>query len=143
MSKSIGDKCTICVNSIREDDNVNTKCGHKFHFSCMCKNIKKNSDTGDKCPLYIKELIEASRSKVVPIYNRLSSRRVFYRNVLRNNMHSIVSNRELYNNINSYISKLSFGQLKEKLKNRNLSTRGYIRSTLENRLKRELIISNS
>ena len=35
MSKSIGDKCTICVNSIREDDNVNTKCGHKFHYNCL------------------------------------------------------------------------------------------------------------
>jgi len=143
MSKSRGDKCTICLESIGEDDNVKTKCGHKFHFSCMCKNIKKNRDSGDKCPLCRKELIGASSPRVVPIYNRLCSRRVFYRNVLRNNMHSIVSHSELYNNINSYISKLSFAQLREKLKNRNLSTRGYIRKTLENRLKRELIIINS
>ena len=49
MSEEI---CSICHNNIENDKNiVITECNHKFHFSCLYKNIKQNTSTGNKCPL--------------------------------------------------------------------------------------------
>ena len=62
---------------------------------------------------------------------------------------NILNNESLYplprvttGSIKRYIDALSFSELKNELKNNNLSTRGYRRITLEKRLKRHLVIVN-
>jgi hypothetical protein len=39
--------CPICFDQIREKNNINTECGHKFHASCLMTNISRN---GFNCP---------------------------------------------------------------------------------------------
>ena len=153
------DKCTICLEEIGENDCVKTKCGHRFHFSCLYKNIKKNRSSGDKCPLCREVYIKPPPRRPPPRYTIFSSRRHFYRssfrrvNVVNNGINNNIRLRVPYSytqqgdnslprvsieSIKRYIDALSFEELKTELKNHNLSSRGYRRVTLEKRLKRHL-----
>ena len=41
-------ECPICMDTIEEDkNNITTECGHKFHASCLMKNVTMN---GFNCP---------------------------------------------------------------------------------------------
>jgi len=40
-------ECPICFDQIGEKNNITTECGHKFHASCLMKNITRN---GFGCP---------------------------------------------------------------------------------------------
>ena len=56
--------------------------------------------------------------------------------IIKRKLYQEVLNR---NSINKYISDLSFRDLKKILKERNLYTRGYMRDTLECRLREDMI----
>ena len=46
--KTENETCSICLEDLKTDKNfVTTKCGHKFHFSCLMESLKLNS----LCPL--------------------------------------------------------------------------------------------
>jgi len=40
-------KCPICFDDISDKNNITTKCGHKFHASCLMTNVSRN---GFHCP---------------------------------------------------------------------------------------------
>ena len=44
--------CPICLDFIDMNQNAtSTNCGHKFHFSCMLKNMASNASMHNACPL--------------------------------------------------------------------------------------------
>ena len=43
--------CTICLKEVKETNKVLTNCKHTFHLSCILKNYKYNTDSGNKCPI--------------------------------------------------------------------------------------------
>ena len=43
--------CTICLKKVKETNKVLTDCNHTFHLSCILKNYKYNTDSGNKCPV--------------------------------------------------------------------------------------------
>ena len=43
--------CTICLKKVKETNKVLTNCKHTFHLSCILKNYKYNTDSGNKCPI--------------------------------------------------------------------------------------------
>jgi len=45
-------KCSICLEKLEENDFTKTKCGHFFHFTCVCKWVLK-SNTCPICRNYI------------------------------------------------------------------------------------------
>jgi len=40
-------ECPICFDDIGDNNNITTECGHKFHASCIMKNVSRN---GFNCP---------------------------------------------------------------------------------------------
>ena len=53
-------QCSICYNDILNVNKVVTECNHTFHFSCLLKNFKNNSSTGEQCPLCRKSFLQSS-----------------------------------------------------------------------------------
>ena len=45
---NIIEQCSCCLENINDHDNSVTKCGHKFHTSCLNKWIQTGKNT---CPL--------------------------------------------------------------------------------------------
>lgn len=43
--------CTICLKEVKENNKVLTNCNHTFHLSCILKNYKYNTVSGNKCPV--------------------------------------------------------------------------------------------
>jgi hypothetical protein len=43
--------CAICLKKVKETNKVLTNCKHTFHLSCILKNYKYNTDSGNKCPI--------------------------------------------------------------------------------------------
>ena len=147
--------CTICHNNIEKNKNiVITECSHTFHFSCLLKNIKTNETTGNNCPLcrfnFIKS-IKPPGNLIIPSNFNISgnfgsytfiNRRVdipTIRPTIRPDVNSIIPRRVRRDagkrqQIKDNIKKLTYIQLKKKLKDLNLSTRGYMRTSLEKRL---------
>jgi len=51
--------CPICLDSIDMNQNaMSTECGHKFHFSCIMKNMAANSAAQNACPLCREPVIQ-------------------------------------------------------------------------------------
>ena len=170
--------CPICFDNINEKQNyLVTDCKHKFHFSCIIKNIDCNFfSRGLNCPICRASLLPDRVSSTVmpsrvtgggpvprvpprppvPIIIRPMQNRNIIRNNLTNilnqidNMHNRLQNRVQNRRIHAggivrsqntsrsialkKIDKLTYSQLKNELKKRSLSTRGYKRETLEKRL---------
>lgn len=143
--------CPICLKRVISIDKTVTKCKHVFHFSCLCKNIKFNSETGFKCPVcrdnfIIKNDIDEINKQRINIQatNFLS----IYRNYLpvAPNRNTIIPHRRIprpnvsavteRERIKKYISDLTFNELKNKIREKGGSSRGYLRESLENRLYR-------
>jgi len=146
--------CTICHNNIEQNKNiVITECSHTFHFSCLLKNIKYNQNTGTQCPLcrtrfiptgnfttgnfgsytFINRRVE--RSVVRPVIRPVVSSTIIRRQNRVIDWHSIKRKRIKY-----IIEKLTYKQLKKRLKDLNLSTRGYMRTSFEKRLINHLLV---
>jgi len=143
---------------------VITECSHTFHFSCLLKNIKTNETTGNNCPLcrfnFIKSIKPPSNFTIPPgnfgsytFINRRVGRptirptirpairptiRPAIRPTIRPDVNSIIPRRlrdvGKRKRIKKRIEKFTYYQLKKKLKDLNLSTRGYMRTSLEKRL---------
>jgi hypothetical protein len=47
-------ECAICLDQITNTNCVTTECNHKFHASCLFRNLNNSAD----CPLCRKELVE-------------------------------------------------------------------------------------
>ena len=146
---NIQEPCSICYNAIYNKNVVITECGHAFHFSCIVKNIKVNPTNGYKCPLCRKSLYNDSITNIQhnPVVNahyrafiqRQAEQRINY-GVRRRNRIQVSraghSNRlsRIKKEIQLFIERLNFNQLKDKLKHHNQSSRGYVRTSLEKRL---------
>jgi len=51
--------CPICLDSIDMNQNaMSTECGHKFHFTCIMKNMAANSAAQNACPLCREPVIQ-------------------------------------------------------------------------------------
>lgn len=157
--------CSICHNKIENNKNiVITECMHKFHFSCIYKNINHNYNTGDKCPLcreYFNKQLKNPRKRHISQmnswqtnilnsniqdigYNSRSfiNRRAINRNTRRRNIIISTQQESPHKKIKKELGKLTFYELKEKMRSHNVSTNGYIRDNLEKRLIIYLIRNN-
>jgi len=154
-------ECSICYNNILDTDKVITECNHVFHFSCLLKNFKSNPSTGEQCPLCRKSFLQVSSSNNSNTYIPPSNasaivqflrerflqpppppppRNEIIRNVQRRRQRNMVRVRAVPRNrqIRKEIEKLTFNELKDRLRAEGLSTRGYVRDNLERRLYNKL-----
>ncbi len=154
-------ECSICYNNILDTNKVITECNHVFHFSCLLKNFKSNPSTGEQCPLCRKSFLEVSSSNNSNTYIPPSNasaivqflrerflqpppppppRNEIIRNVQRRRQRNMVRVRPVPRNrqIRKEIEKLTFNELKDRLRAEGLSTRGYVRDNLEKRLYNKL-----
>ena len=154
-------ECTICYNNILDINKVITECNHVFHFSCLLKNFKSNPSTGEKCPLCRKSFLQSSpinnSNTYIPPSNASSilqilrqrflqpptpppPRNEIVRNIQRRRERIRVTVRPVPRNrqIRKEIEKLTFNELKDRLRAEGLSARGYVRDNLERRLYNKL-----
>ena len=155
-------ECSICYNNILDTNKVITECNHVFHFSCLLKNFKSNPSTGEQCPLCRKLFLQVSSSNNSNTYIQPSNasaivqflrerfmrpptppppRNEIIRNIqqrrrerIRVRVRPVSRNRQ----IRKEIEKLTFNELKDRLREEGLSTRGYVRDNLERRLYNKL-----
>ena len=52
----IVDTCPVCMNPLKEVDNVTPNCGHKICVGCFVNNLKYNKTTGHSCVLCRKNI---------------------------------------------------------------------------------------
>jgi len=154
--------CTICLDPIIEEKNyLVTDCKHVFHFSCIIKNIDCNFySKGLNCPICRTSLLpdRVLPTTIIPRVHmvnlpvpRLQAPRLV---VTRSPVPVVIrpmQNIHRFQNMRQYrsfgpqntsrravvlkkIDKLTYSQLKNELKKRNISTRGYKRETFEKRL---------
>ena len=154
-------ECTICYNNILDINKVITECNHVFHFSCLLKNFKSNPSTGEQCPLCRKSFLQSSpinnSNTYIPPSNASSilqilrqrflqpptpppPRNEIVRNIQRRRERIRVTVRPVPRNrqIRKEIEKLTFNELKDRLRAEGLSARGYVRDNLERRLYNKL-----
>ena len=162
------DICPICLDIIELNNSATTKCGHTFHLNCILKNIKLNTHNGFKCAICRKNFlldnniinnntnINIVNSRIIGnnpsptimsrhLQNSQNIANERRRRNIRNNWfwdwhaNSIRSSRvEAIEREKQQIKKLSFRELKLKLQENVLSTRGYIRENLEKKLFQKL-----
>jgi hypothetical protein len=138
------EKCSICYENIGETNSAHTSCNHLFHFSCILKNMKLNSNTGYKCPLCRKEFIPNVPSNtfqqpnLTEIIRQHRIRAALARRSLISS-NRIQRHQHIREEIKSYINNLNFDQLKSKLREKNVSSRGYLRASLEKRLFEKMV----
>lgn len=137
-------KCSICYENIGETNSAHTSCNHLFHFSCILKNMKLNSNTGYKCPLCRKEFIPNVPSNTFqqPNLTEIIRQRRIRAALTRRNLISsnrIQRHQHIRKEIKSYINNLNFDQLKSKLREKNVSSRGYLRASLEKTLFEKMV----
>jgi|TARA_B110000008_G_scaffold269451_1_gene298698 hypothetical protein len=154
-------ECTICYNNILDINKVITECNHVFHFSCLLKNFKSNPSTGEQCPLCRKSFLQSppinNSNTYIPPSNASSilqilrqrflqpptpppPRNEIVRNIQRRRERIRVTVRPVPRNrqIRKEIEKLTFNELKDRLRAEGLSARGYVRDNLERRLYNKL-----
>jgi len=147
-------ECSICYNNILDTNKVITEC-------CLLKNFKSNPSTGEQCPLCRKSFLQVSSSNNLNTYIPPSNasaivqflrerflqpptppppRNEIIRNIQRRRQRNMVRVRPVPRNrqIRKEIEKLTFNQLKDRLRAEGLSTRGYVRDNLERRLYNKL-----
>jgi len=157
-------QCSICYNDILNVNKVVTECNHTFHFSCLLKNFKNNSSTGEQCPLCRKPFLQSSSNNnnsntYIPPVNantiinlirqRLMaptrpppSRNQIIRTVNARRQAARITPVPRHRQIRREIENLSFHELKERLRREGLSARGYVRENLEKRLYNKLTHQN-
>lgn len=150
--------CPICHNDITDINKVITECNHIFHFTCIYKNLKTNISTGEQCPLCRKSFNTPTKSfSLCPPRATIGEQQIrIIRNLFRtpqiprprNTLIRMINERRRSRPVPTYtephrvrrreikrqITKLRFDQLKNKLREKGVSSRGYLRDTLEKRL---------
>jgi hypothetical protein len=150
--------CPICHNDITDINKVITECNHVFHFTCIYKNLKTNISTGEQCPLCRKSFNTPTKSfSLCPPRATIGEQQIrIIRNLFRtpqiprprNTLIRMINERRRSRPVPTYtepqrvrrreikrqITKLRFDQLKNKLGEKGVSSRGYLRDTLEKRL---------
>ena len=150
--------CPICHNDITDINKVITECNHVFHFTCIYKNLKTNISTGEQCPLCRKSFNTPTKSfSLCPPGATIGEQQIrIMRNLFRapqiprsqNTLIRMINERRRSRPVPTYtephrvrrreikrqIAKLSFDHLKNKLREKGVSSRGYLRDTLEKRL---------
>jgi len=147
--------CPICYNDITDINKVVTECNHEFHFTCIYKNLKTNISTGEQCPLcrksfntsfslcppgatigeqQIRIIQNLFRTPQIPRSQNTLIRMINERGRSRPVPTYTESHRVRRREIKRQIGKLSFDHLKNKLRKKGVSSRGYLRDTLEKRL---------
>jgi|SaaInlV_165m_DNA_3_1040750.scaffolds.fasta_scaffold34099_1 hypothetical protein len=150
--------CPICHNDITDINKVVTECNHVFHFTCIYKNLKTNISTGEQCPLCRKSFNTPTKSfslcppgatigeqQIRIIQNLFRTPQIprpqntLIRMMTERRRNRLVSthtepHRVRRREIKRQIAKLSFDHLKNKLREKGVSSRGYLRDTLEKRL---------
>lgn len=78
--------CPICLDSIDMNQNaMSTDCGHKFHFTCIMKNMAANSAAQNACPLCREPVMQGfSVTNDDESVNRLFKRLTQERSILMN-----------------------------------------------------------
>ena len=149
--------CPICHNDITDINKVITECNHVFHFTCIYKNLKTNISTGEQCPLCRKSFNTTKYFSLCPPGATIGEQQIrIIRNLFRtpqiprsqNTLIRMINERRRSRPVPTYtepqrvrrreikrqIAKLSFDHLKNKLREKGVSSRGYLRDTLEKRL---------
>lgn len=150
--------CPICHNDITDINKVITECNHIFHFTCIYKNLKTNISTGEQCPLCRKSFNTPTKSfSLCPPGATIGEQQIrIIRNLFRtpqiprprNTLIRMINERRRSRPVPTYtepqrvrrreikrqITKLRFDQLKNKLREKGVSSRGYLRDTLEKKL---------
>jgi hypothetical protein len=150
--------CPICHNDITDINKVITECNHIFHFTCIYKNLKTNISTGEQCPLCRKSFNTPTKSfSLCPPRATIGEQQIrIIRNLFRtpqiprprNTLIRMINERRRSRPVPTYtepqrvrrreikrqITKLRFDQLKNKLREKGVSSRGYLRDTLEKKL---------
>ena len=150
--------CPICHNDITDINKVVTECNHVFHFTCIYKNLKTNISTGEQCPLCRKSFNTPTKSfSLCPPRATIGEQQIrIIRNLFRtpqiprprNTLIRMINERRRSRPVPTYtepqrvrrreikrqITKLRFDQLKNKLREKGVSSRGYLRDTLEKKL---------
>lgn len=157
-------QCSICYNDILNVNKVVTECNHTFHFSCLLKNFKNNSSTGEQCPLCRKPFLQSSsnnnnsntyippvnantiinliRQRLIAPTRPPPSRNQIIRTVNARRQAARITPVPRHRQIRREIENLSFHELKERLRREGLSARGYVRENLEKRLYNKLTHQN-
>jgi len=149
--------CSICYDKLNPIKNiVVTECNHAFHFTCIFKNIKTNYNSGDQCPLCRKNFDTSPTDTTNNIVHNINNSHtlspddylLFQRhrlNRIRQRIHSTIlpnltmQQQLLRQELRTSIQSLDFNTLKDKLKEQGVSSRGYVRINLENRLFKKLL----
>ena len=149
--------CPICHNDITDINKVVTECNHVFHFTCIYKNLKTNISTGEQCPLCRKSFNTPTKSFSLCPPGAIGEQQIrIIRNLFRapqiprsqNTLIRMINERRRSRPVPTYtepqrvrrreikrqITKLRFDQLKNKLREKGVSSRGYLRDTLEKKL---------
>ena len=171
--------CSICLKEMTEINKVITDCNHPFHLSCILKNFKINTQSGEKCPICRKSLlgtytqytqytapyaqytqnIQQNTQQTAPYAvsyewppienNNLFEHEFNYQVFTRlkagryRNMSADERTRQISNYAYLVVSKYSFNKLKETLVQLGLSSRGYKRDSLENRLLQHMVLDTT
>ena len=137
LNPNNGFKCAICrtnflpiTKPLKTIFNASNYSGIQYNSFTNRTNIsRQNANVSIQSQLYLTNLIEHRRRQNIENQQRQT-------NIVRLNINRTVRNPVFSNNqrkINE-IKKLSFTQLKNKMKQLGISTRGYIRENLEKRL---------
>ena len=154
--------CSICLKEMTDINKVITDCNHPFHLSCILKNFKINTQSGEKCPICRKSLLGtytqytqytapyAVSYEWPPIENNNLFEHEFNYQVFTRlkagryrNMSADERTRQISNYAYLVVSKYSFNKLKETLVQLGLSSRGYKRDSLENRLLQHMVLDTT
>ena len=164
--------CSICLKEMTDINKVITDCNHPFHLSCILKNFKINTQSGEKCPICRKSLlgtytqytqnIQQNTQRYIqhtpytvsyewpPIENNNLFEHEFNYQVFTRlkagryrNMSADERTRQISNYAYLVVSKYSFNKLKETLVQLGLSSRGYKRDSLENRLLQHMVLDTT
>lgn len=158
--------CSICLKEMTEINKVITDCNHPFHLSCILKNFKINTQSGEKCPICRKSLLGTYTQYTAPYTqytapytvsyewppienNNLFEHEFNYQVFTRlkagryRNMSADERTRQISNYAYLVVSKYSFNKLKETLVQLGLSSRGYKRDSLENRLLQHMVLDTT
>ena len=131
-----GDKCPICRKVLNEKKKKKKRTNEVLRRRISGQEIMQN-----RIQRFTNLLEERSRSRLRFRGRRFNYTDSFRRYHLQNQMISVLREKQIKKEkIVESVKKLSYKEIKEKLKSKGKSTRGYLRSTIEKRLINVLLV---